>query len=212
MCGEHPVAQASAIARRGSSPRVRGTQIGPGQIGPDQRFIPACAGNTPEQLKIRAVKTVHPRVCGEHGILAQLSKYRCGSSPRVRGTRVHVHGLADCGRFIPACAGNTCWRPSPSRFRAVHPRVCGEHKAAGVPDPLRIGSSPRVRGTLFPEGFEVADFFRLGKSHRCSFFVQTHQNRASEPFRAPPHAFRKPPPMRVKVTQDSVLAIDQTRL
>ena len=29
-------------------------------------------------------------------------------------------------RFIPACAGNSRWRPTRSKMWAVHPRVCGE--------------------------------------------------------------------------------------
>ena len=116
------------ISGAGSSPRVRGTR---NSLRP-----------------VRPARSVHPRVCGEHG---NARRGRCarprfipacagntspspafrptvaGSSPRVRGTPCGWRGTA-CGcRFIPACAGNTFDR---------HPERAAAH-----------GSSPRVRGT-----------------------------------------------------------------
>ena len=59
--------------------------------------------------------------------------------------------VTDKLRFIPACAGN---RYGERRVRVtlpVHPRVCGEqegqYRHAGPSD----GSSPRVRGTAWPD-------------------------------------------------------------
>jgi hypothetical protein len=70
-----------------------------------------------------------------------------GSSPRVRGTPDGILGQNQYCRFIPACAGNTrncrVWPPA----RAVHPRVCGEHAAAGAGYTITVGSSPHARGT-----------------------------------------------------------------
>ena len=70
-----------------------------------------------------------------------------GSSPRGRGTRRPGYGAHHRGRFIPARAGNTlAFRVLNSRL-PVHPRAGGEHisdRARGV---VRIGSSPRGRGT-----------------------------------------------------------------
>ena len=51
-------------------------------------------------------------------------------------------------RFIPACAGNTWYRPGRGCSRPVHPRVCGEHNHEGAHLEHVVGSSPRVRGTL----------------------------------------------------------------
>ena len=51
-----------------------------------KRFIPACAGNIHSASVIVLLKAVHPRVCGEHGKLANFYDTNCGSSPRVRGT------------------------------------------------------------------------------------------------------------------------------
>jgi len=111
----------------GSSPRMRGTQR---QVAHDlvvERFIPAYAGNTPKR----------------NGIDAPCA----GSSPRMRGTQ-HLPTLILVGdRFIPAYAGNTGMDSGRADPLAVHPRVCGEHVAAGVVLPPAHGSSPRMRGT-----------------------------------------------------------------
>ena len=66
-----------------------------------------------------------------------------GSSPRVRGTLARR-----CGRFIPARAGNAKGRRSEQGQRSVHPRACGERLQFGLIGRDRVGSSPRVRGTL----------------------------------------------------------------
>ena len=87
VCGELSLNELILVVWFGSSPRVRGTR----QLGrlavPDQRFIPACAGNsstTPEPPML---------------------KY--GSSPRVRGTQLDRQSAQHARRFIPACAGNS---------------------------------------------------------------------------------------------------------
>ena len=51
------------------------------------RFIPARAGNTPEQRRALIAKAVHPRACGEHDSGKRAIYNQFGSSPRVRGTR-----------------------------------------------------------------------------------------------------------------------------
>ena len=143
VCGEH----LPAFLPAGSSPRVRGTPNAEGIIVEYLRFIPACAGNTPHVLQVTKLKTVHPRVCGEHTRRPTRRPTSCGSSPRVRGTHVRqaLHTLNM--RFIPACAGNTKTLTSPTSQCAVHPRVCGEHGVTYMADKQQDGSSPRVRGT-----------------------------------------------------------------
>ena len=55
--------------------------------------------------------------------------------------------LGECGRFSPACAGNTQVAAAMPSSWPVQPRVCGEHQSrGGRPDGNR-GSAPRVRGT-----------------------------------------------------------------
>jgi len=132
----------------GSSPRARGTRRAGAHRRARQRFIPACAGNTPGQLRRPQRRAVHPRVRGEHTAIATGVPMSYGSSPRARGTRAETDPDWSCGRFIPACAGNT--RGDAARWikRSVHPRVRGEHRGvARIRWPI-TGSSPRARGTL----------------------------------------------------------------
>jgi len=89
----------------------------------------------------------HPRVCGEHGTYTAPGCDRCGSSPRLRGTRMDAARVESAVRIIPASAGNT-----PLQVRTVssltdHPRVCGEHCQAMDSRTRLRGSSPRLRGT-----------------------------------------------------------------
>ena len=92
-------------------------------------------------------RSVHPRVCGEHGVARTAIAPKSGSSPRLRGTRDQREHGADDHRFIPASAGNTIRRAAAGTGSTVHPRVCGEHPACTVSNELSIGSSPRLRGT-----------------------------------------------------------------
>ena len=147
VCGEHSQCSGSAKQCHGSSPRVRGTWRRRQVHLPLDRFIPACAGNISLLASETHRLTVHPRVCGEHLLAAEVIAYQLGSSPRVRGTFPPIPYRPPQRRFIPACAGNisaTGISPHPA---PVHPRVCGEHKLnKRLRDAVR-GSSPRVRGT-----------------------------------------------------------------
>ena len=111
------------------------------------RFIPACAGNSPEAPTGSRRATVHPRVCGELDYEHQSLFAENGSSPRVRGTRRRPGRPADVRRFIPACAGNSASARTSSHVWPVHPRVCGELAARINASAPTNGSSPRVRGT-----------------------------------------------------------------
>ena len=135
VCGEHSFAQASQQGENGSSPRMRGTRQADGLQLDDCRFIPAYAGNT-----------LTPR---------ETERLQGGSSPRMRGTQRCQPRPALIGRFIPAYAGNTSACRRHCRVRAVHPRVCGEHRSLGVTKSGRGGSSPRMRGTPITKGRQM---------------------------------------------------------
>ena len=113
VCGEHVVDEEPWPDVPGSSPRMRGTRprrqnhVGRGGI------IPAYAGNTFAIGSRWRRHRDHPRVCGEHFMLAVGVGDSCGSSPRMRGTR-RLHRLLR-GRpgIIPAYAGNTNYRQVP---------------------------------------------------------------------------------------------------
>ena len=75
-----------------------------------------------------------------------------GSSPRLRGTG-EFSGNAQVGyRFIPAPAGNSCLPLLSPPDRPVHPRACGEQGWCWSAAPARVGSSPRLRGTVVALG------------------------------------------------------------
>ncbi len=153
VCGEHRYPRKQSHGVRGSSPRVRGTQIERRGAPNETRIIPACAGNTRNRHGDGLQRPDHPRVCGEHRMQQAGIKGVIGSSPRVRGTR--VDDLPDClpRRIIPACAGNTLGSRRAKHGQADHPRVCGEHPSIATHAAASGGSSPRVRGTPSPAGW-----------------------------------------------------------
>ena len=83
-----------------------------------------------------------------------------GSPPRVRGTVASAGSESSNLRITPACAGN---RPSSSTATTIpwdHPRVCGEQGGFPTPVGLKLGSPPRVRGTVSPPAIFL-NFFRI---------------------------------------------------
>jgi len=71
------------------------------------RITPAYAGNTSVHKKAELTYWDHPRVCGEHPALANISEQAIGSPPRMRGTPQGVSTMAALLRITPAYAGNT---------------------------------------------------------------------------------------------------------
>ena len=129
VCGEHAAIVHRSVDRTPVHPRVCGEHASHVDVRhADQRFIPACAGNTSASISLSCNLAVHPRVCGEHSTADRRSADEPrGSSPRVRGTHRSSASPDSPCRFIPACAGNTpCIRPCRMPM-TVHPRVCGEH-------------------------------------------------------------------------------------
>ena len=146
-CGEHIPFRRVIWFRPGSSPRLRGTPDPRVLVAQQLRFIPAPAGNTAVPGASTTDAPVHPRACGEHNERRGRRDGRGGSSPRLRGTRQRGRYSRPSIRFIPAPAGNTSRCMSTARPMAVHPRACGEHRAAINYHRREGGSSPRLRGT-----------------------------------------------------------------
>ena len=115
-CGEHFKQELLEAIHDGSSPRVRGTRNVPACDRHRIRLIPARAGNTAAPVMPHATTTAHPRACGEHEVAGHGVADKPGSSPRVRGTRLHRQTWAHVERLIPARAGNT-WSTA-TRLRA----------------------------------------------------------------------------------------------
>ena len=114
------------------------------------RFIPTCVGNSTNHSSGITSAPVHPHVCGELFNTSCHSNHSPGSSPRVWGTLV----IPCCNlfpyRFIPTCVGNSLGYLQPRDGVTVHPHVCGELAGKEQIFVHRIGSSPRVWGTLLP--------------------------------------------------------------
>ncbi len=150
--GEHADLHHARAAFFGSSPRARGTPRPGNSVVGVERFIPACAGNTPASWATPRSCSVHPRVRGEHCGTPPGSYPTAGSSPRARGTLDRLHPLASLDRFIPACAGNTAAYRTAYLSVPVHPRVRGEHDTVMPSHAASDGSSPRARGTPGADG------------------------------------------------------------
>ncbi|EEP20775.1 hypothetical protein BIFANG_03345 [Bifidobacterium angulatum DSM 20098 = JCM 7096] len=131
VCGEHKHQRCHANRYRGSSPRVRGTHLATTTHVLRIGIIPACAGNTTWRVRWSISARDHPRVCGEHNMSFDKKRYRKGSSPRVRGTRVFPRPERAWRGIIPACAGNTLGVSYQVTAIGDHPRVCGEHRNSG---------------------------------------------------------------------------------
>ena len=148
-CGEQRAVARNTVRQCGSSPRMRGTVAVDLALQGNQRFIPAHAGNSSAGEITVLSTSVHPRACGEQG-MAGLGRARAaGSSPRMRGTGHYFGHAPPPSRFIPAHAGNRRNRIVKPTQRAVHPRACGEQRLGRFLRVRRLGSSPRMRGTVF---------------------------------------------------------------
>ena len=147
MGGEHALRPASLPARRGSSPRGRGTLKHCSTIALCWRVIPAWAGNTIAGEQACRPGPGHPRVGGEHLLPSRNERKTTGSSPRGRGTLVQAISDVVYWRVIPAWAGNTRQAALAAALGTGHPRVGGEHRASASRRAKTRGSSPRGRGT-----------------------------------------------------------------
>ena len=111
-------------------------------------IIPAHAGNTVSMIHGGLSVGDHPRACGEHTLSCRRCSAVRGSSPRMRGTRLHPGAVSAASGIIPAHAGNTLRCGRRLRRSGDHPRACGEHRRITRNTQRFQGSSPRMRGTL----------------------------------------------------------------
>ena len=125
--GEHDVAAPHRRARLGSSPHTRGARLIASWWAFRSGIIPAYAGSTSSPRMRGAGVGDHPRIRGEHRLVAARGGSGLGSSPHTRGARPspgrHPHRI----RIIPAYAGSTSSSRSTSACAPDHPRIRGEH-------------------------------------------------------------------------------------
>ena len=126
MCGDHHLLASLLWDILGSPPHVWGPRRIFLQNSPNVGITPACAGTTISLVSFSAFTRDHPRMCGDHYLLAP---------PCPLGKRI-----------TPACAGTTIGFNSPVCHLWDHPRMCGDHTGASPAFLLRLGSPPHVQG------------------------------------------------------------------
>ena len=105
VCGATHIGKDRTESLDGLSPRVRGNPRAVNLCGERKGSIPACAGQPPCGLRVGAVASVYPRVCGATCSPPAIVASRKGLSPRVRGNPSSPVCVCVDRRSIPACAG-----------------------------------------------------------------------------------------------------------
>ena len=87
VCGGNSGLAFAGVFAAGTSPRVRGKQVGVEPCDLGTGYIPACAGETYPFISSGDISGVHPRVCGGNRRVESRQQVGIGTSPRVRGKR-----------------------------------------------------------------------------------------------------------------------------
>ena len=148
-CGAHPCPFDSPSMSAGSSPRMRGSRRETELLGRRRGIIPAHAGLTRPPRGHTHAGWDHPRACGAHTSARAGGMSLTGSSPRMRGSPSRVCWRMQPLGIIPAHAGLTTVLPMASACRRDHPRACGAHYHIAEKVCGSMGSSPRMRGSLW---------------------------------------------------------------
>ena len=156
-CGERTHRQNRSNTACGSSPRLRGTRRQRVVSYLVRRFIPAPAGNAETASRRWPDGSVHPRACGERFLGDKRIEGSTGSSPRLRGTRLHGARRGYDLRFIPAPAGNAPPTITPDTSSSVHPRACGERLDAEPHAGAVVRFIPAPAGNAAPRQGGIAD-------------------------------------------------------
>ena len=131
----------------GPSPRARGSRDVPIAALLAHGSIPASAGEPPSGRTCHARQRVHPRERGGAAANAARHGAVAGPSPRARGSPRSSRCAASARRSIPASAGEPM-RLRGCRLKArVHPRERGGAMMRRDDGWLRMGPSPRARGS-----------------------------------------------------------------
>ena len=143
-CGGTGGAGSTSWRGEGLSPRVRGNPLS--LCNPDNRSIPARAGEPRSSAIGTSSRRVYPRACGGTGSECVESKKSSGLSPRVRGNPLCLGMDKPLSRSIPARAGEPYRVSVLYRDEEVYPRACGGTVGVILPLSEAGGLSPRVRG------------------------------------------------------------------
>ncbi|SCQ64131.1 Hypothetical protein PFR_JS9-2_2040 [Propionibacterium freudenreichii] len=128
ICGEHVVVAIRTKTGLGSPPHMRGAPDGSVCGYVEFRLTPAYAGSTLPHRGAVSMGGAHPRICGEHGLMAEPPTTVVGSPPHMRGAlTMPLRNVIDHG-LTPAYAGSTIQVRQAIGSTRAHPRICGEHK------------------------------------------------------------------------------------
>ena len=114
------------------------------------RIIPARAGPTFIDIRLKVALTDHPRSCGANRVSQHSCSAKLGSSPLVRGQLVRLVMILTVVRIIPARAGPTPGAVVEEWCDSDHPRSCGANVVRIRRLTVLTGSSPLVRGQRRP--------------------------------------------------------------
>ena len=130
----------------GSSPLARGLLGNTWGEYWEARIIPARAGFTPQYGLPRSADLDHPRSRGVYPSATTSCGPTTGSSPLARGLRGGPAGWESDPGIIPARAGFTRTRSTPTTRPEDHPRSRGVYRPRPAPQSEFRGSSPLARG------------------------------------------------------------------
>ncbi len=136
----------------GPSPRLRGSRPFRGIWHLSTRSIPAPAGEPGGRPAPRTSTPVHPRACGGARTASSAKPMIAGPSPRLRGSLERGRRSGAIAGSIPAPAGEPGSDLPADREQRVHPRACGGAWIRGDLRPVRLGPSPRLRGSRPGDG------------------------------------------------------------
>ena len=130
----------------GSSPLTRGKPVQAAHDALCPRLIPAHAGKTGADTRLRRGPAAHPRSRGENPPAVAWKVWLDGSSPLTRGKRDLIRIVKAVSRLIPAHAGKTPFEAVHERPIWAHPRSRGENAIPQCSGGALCGSSPLTRG------------------------------------------------------------------
>ena len=119
-----------------------------GQNWAENTITPADAGNSRYAILATRQTGDHPRGCGEQAFSIRAIYKREGSPPRMRGTEMLAAATTGSLRITPADAGNSSTYIEGIPVGKDHPRGCGEQQDLNPILSNRLGSPPRMRGTV----------------------------------------------------------------
>ena len=155
--GENPILAHDGGRLDGSSPLTRGKRDLPLSESLAEGLIPAHAGKTSLPALREDPQAAHPRSRRENAQRPGAYACACGSSPLTRGKLSHSGTSLHQVRLIPAHAGKTSGRPSPTGAAAAHPRSRGENANSGRPAVSFAGSSPLTRGKRADDALRLSN-------------------------------------------------------